>query len=81
MFSYLMLRRMNVSPDLKICQLGQGCRTFPKAHAQIVKNFKEIFSCAHVRFADQNKVLESSLLITNYLLTYLLHGAESFLRS
>jgi hypothetical protein len=57
---------MNVSPDLKIWQLGRVCRTFSKARAQIVKYFKEIFSCAHAKFEDQNKVLKYSLLITNY---------------
>jgi len=45
-------------------------------------NFEEIFSRAHGNFEDQNKVLDPSTIIVNYCIdTYLLHGAESFLRS
>jgi len=31
-------------------------------------NFKEILSCAHWNFEEQNKVLESSIISINYLI-------------
>jgi hypothetical protein len=52
-------------------------------------NFEEILSGTNVNSEEQNKALESSTIISNHNIiiiiniihTYLLYGAESFLRS
>ena len=35
---------------------------------KLSKNFKEILSCSHGNFEEQNQALESSIIIINYLI-------------
>jgi len=46
--------------------LVQGWRTFSRAYDQIVYEFPRTFAYAHGKFEEQIKVLEPSIISTNY---------------
>ena len=53
-----------VRPDrIHLQDLGQGRRTFLKAHAILSIMFEESLSHGHGNFEDQNKFLELSIII------------------
>jgi hypothetical protein len=48
--------------------LGQGWRNFMGRVTNMTINSEKIILCAHGNFEEQNKVLESSIIIINYLI-------------
>jgi len=54
--------------------LSAGLAKLFEGHSQISRNFKKILLLAHGNFEEQNKVLESSTVITNIALIIVINA-------